>query len=293
MDVVRDAYSLQNDYFRDKIALFASIVQAIYQRIHERNESKPPTHQNIVKGLKEKDCFYLKADKGNKVVIIDKKDYFERVDSLIQHGPYTTVSRNPLAKMTMEIKNTLKRSGEVYCLPKMHKPGKAMRPIVSAIGKPSYNISKWLVEEFKKLIISCGNFEVPNSFVFMEKLKDIHLEDNEILVSFDVSSLFPSVPIPQTLEYLRELLQLNNLSPEAINEYLILTKLCMDQNYFLYNNNVYQQLEGTAMDKLINKHKHKRMLREVTNRQQNTPAKDHFVVIPYDPRYTRGLEKNF
>ncbi|KAJ8959003.1 hypothetical protein NQ317_003253 [Molorchus minor] len=41
------------------------------------------------------------------------------------------------------------------------------------------------------------------------------LQDGEILISFDVCSLFPSVPIPQTLDYLRNLLELNNFSQEV------------------------------------------------------------------------------
>src|SRR5699024_3587640 len=75
----------------------------------------------------------------------------------------------------------------------------------------------------------------------------LQLTDSELLVSFDVSSLFPSVPIPQTLEYLKELLQENRLDDKIVKEYIQLTEICMKQNIFQFNDKFYQQREGTAM----------------------------------------------
>jgi hypothetical protein len=67
------------------------------------------------------------------------------------------------------------------------------------------------------------------------------------LIIFDVSSLFPSVPIPQTLEYLKELLLENHLDDKIVKEYIQLTEICMKQNIFQINDKFYQQNEGTAM----------------------------------------------
>ena len=68
-----------------------------------------------------------------------------------------------------------------------------------------------------------------------------------MLILFDVASLFPSVPIPETLEFLRELLSNNNFDPSEIDEYVRLTALCMSQNCFQINGKFFEQLEGTAM----------------------------------------------
>lgn len=40
---------------------------------------------------------------------------------------------------------------KLYALPKTHKVGKKMRPIVSNIGAPSYKLAKRLVNEVRKL----------------------------------------------------------------------------------------------------------------------------------------------
>jgi hypothetical protein len=132
-------------------------------------------------------------------------------------------------------------------LPKIHKPEKSVRPIVSAINAPTSKISKWLTNEFNNLPIKQSSFSVQNSLDFINRIKDIRLKDSEILVSFDVSSLFPSVPIPQTLEHLKELLLENHLDDKIVMEYIQLTEICMKQNIFQINDKFYPLNEGTAM----------------------------------------------
>jgi hypothetical protein len=39
---------------------------------------------------------------------------------------------------------------------------------------------------------------------FIQKVKDVLLEEEEILVSFDIVSLFPSIPIVLSLEYMED-----------------------------------------------------------------------------------------
>ena len=38
---------------------------------------------------------------------------------------------------------------KVYGLPKIHKTGNKMRPIVSNIGAPTHKLAKWLVKRFE------------------------------------------------------------------------------------------------------------------------------------------------
>lgn len=45
------------------------------------------------------------------------------------------------------------------------------------------------------------NFKMRNSLHFITRVKNIALQ-GEIIISVDVSFLFPSVPTPQTLEHL-------------------------------------------------------------------------------------------
>jgi hypothetical protein len=52
--------------------------------------------------LKEKDCYFLKADKGNSVVVLDKSDYVARVEKLLDESPYKKLERTPLPRMKRE-----------------------------------------------------------------------------------------------------------------------------------------------------------------------------------------------
>jgi hypothetical protein len=49
--------------------------QVISKNLRKTSHSQSENHNKVIKSLRRKDCFYLKADKGNKVVILDKEDY--------------------------------------------------------------------------------------------------------------------------------------------------------------------------------------------------------------------------
>ena len=94
--------------------------------------------------------------------------------------------------------NLLRSSGGstplLYGLPKIHKPNVPLRPIVSFVQSPTYQLSKHLTRILSPLI---GNTDssVLNS---VELSTFIHLKtvrEDEVLVSFDVVSLFTNVPV--------------------------------------------------------------------------------------------------
>jgi hypothetical protein len=60
-----------------------------------------------LKELKKKDVFYLKADKSNTVVAVDRMDCIQRMLDLISDGPYEEINFNPLDKMIKAVKTTL------------------------------------------------------------------------------------------------------------------------------------------------------------------------------------------
>lgn len=240
----------------------------ILQTLSKENDCKNYKNSRyipIIKTLKSKNVFYLKADKSNSIVILDKDEYHRRVNNMLSSGSYVLCEKDPLQKFSTAVTSTLKQCKilisndtyrklhvsnpilpRLYCLPKVHKPGDGMRPIVSCINSPSYLLSKWLVEKLQKFE-SFPSFAIKNRYQLIDKIKDLKLQEDEYLVSFDVVSLYPSVPIPITRYLLRKWLISLKLPTEIINEYVILTNLCMSQNTFEYNNNFYTQTDGTAM----------------------------------------------
>lgn len=56
---------------------------------------------------------------------------------------------------------------KINALPKLHKPGKSVRPIVSGINSPTYYLSRWLSNEFSVLPSPPAGFAVKNAMDFI------------------------------------------------------------------------------------------------------------------------------
>jgi hypothetical protein len=92
-----------------------------------------------------------------------------------------------------------------------------------------------------------GNSEtsIKNSDHFIQLLKPIELQDQDILVSFDVVSLFTNVPIEESLQIIKteldtdqEKIQHLNLKTEMIMEIL---EVCMRTTYFQVDDKFYKR----------------------------------------------------
>ena len=98
-----------------------------------------------------------------------------------------------------------------------------------------------------RVLITYSSSHVKHSRHLKEMMRDVHMERDEILVSFDVSFLFTNVPVSVIRERLREdetLINNTFLSPERIP---VVLEICLKSTYFIYERNFYEQKEGAAM----------------------------------------------
>jgi hypothetical protein len=79
--------------------------------------------------------------------------------------------------------------------PEIYKPGK-IRLITSNIDAPTKCLFKWLTIKLKNILDPPELF-VKNTQEFVEKVKDIQLAQDEVLITFVVEALYSSVPIPE------------------------------------------------------------------------------------------------
>jgi len=79
----------------------------------------------------------------------------------------------------------------LYGLPKTHKPTLSMRPILSASGTYNYKLAKWLEEKLKPL--SVNQYTIDDALGFSKEIRKHPVLDDDILVSYDVTSLFTNV----------------------------------------------------------------------------------------------------
>ena len=126
-----------------------------------------------------------------------------------------------------------------------------LRPIVSAIGSPTYSLAKFVTKIISPLTGKTVA-HVKNSLDFRNMILKERIDESEIMISFDVKSLFTNVPIiDKTLEVIgnklindQSLEERSVLPPEQITK---LVKACLKTTYFVYNSEYYEQLEGAAM----------------------------------------------
>ena len=81
----------------------------------------------------------------------------------------------------------------LYGLPKIHKPGVPLRPVASFVTSPIYQLSKYLATILSPLM-GKSQSSVRNSREFATFIREQTLPDDEVLVCFDVMSLFTNVP---------------------------------------------------------------------------------------------------
>ena len=188
------------------------------------------THQQSIslKSLQQNEnIIILPADKGRATVVLDKEDYIKKCNEHLTSGPYTKLKKDPtssvvskVTKKLIEVRDNnlieqqkyfkLKPTGtqppRFYGLPKIHKDGTPMQPIVSYTGTPLYEISKYIaniLRPYGKLKEQHTNSSKSfSTFICQQKI-----EPDEIMVSFDVTSLYTAIPIDQALLIIRDLLE--------------------------------------------------------------------------------------
>jgi hypothetical protein len=111
------------------------------------------------------------------------------------------------------------------------------RPIVSNIGAPTYQISKYLAGLLNQLT---GNstHHVKNSSQFIQTMDAIKILPHELMVSFDMVLQFTNVPIDDSLKL---------LGLHFKEDVLALFQHTLTSTYFCFYGQYYEQTDGVAM----------------------------------------------
>ena len=220
---------------------------------------------------KDETKMILTADKGVSMVVLNRNDYNQKAEALLQESAYRPIPNDPTNKYNnklIALLKTIKTGGGInettckrlyptgagspkfYGLPKMHTEGTPLRPIVSSIGAVTYSTSKELSRILRPLVGKSPH-HICNNQDFIEHLKGITLGPEEVMVSYDVRALFTSVPIKPALEIIEKLLkedpELQKRTTMSIPNIMDLLEFCLRSTYFTYRGKFYEQVEGAAM----------------------------------------------
>ncbi|BHF65248.1 hypothetical protein SprV_0200825800 [Sparganum proliferum] len=135
-----------------------------------------------------------------------------------------------------------------YSLPKVHKEGDSLRHILSLKGTPTYELAKWMFRRLKFLTAD-SDTTVCSSTQFLGKLKGVRLLPDEVMTSFDVTSLFTSIAEDLAIVTVESFLRSKYNETEnrfGHAQVLQLLKFCL-RTYFMSDGTVYEQVKGTPM----------------------------------------------
>ena len=168
---------------------------------------------------KNKDIVITKPDKGNGVVILDRKLYNNAIEEIISDtSKFEKLNEDPTLKPEALLQRFLRKlkqknvfneieydkfypSGSAptrLCgTPKMHEFSSSdsfhnLHPIVSSIGTFNYNLAHLLCNLLSPL--------VPNDYSFKDtRIKNANIS-KKLLVSYSVTSLFTNIPLQETVD---------------------------------------------------------------------------------------------
>ncbi|XP_068705148.1 uncharacterized protein [Montipora foliosa] len=125
-----------------------------------------------------------------------------------------------------------------------------MRPILSATGTYNFNLAKWLEEKLKPFSVNEYTITV---FDFADEIRSSPMNEEDILVSYDVTALFTNVPLSETIDILVDKAFTNdwfnqtydlNLEKEELTQLL---EVATTNQLFQFDGQLYEQTDGVAM----------------------------------------------
>ena len=234
----------------------------------------PKRHQLALESLKKnKDIMIMRADKGGATVVMNTSTYLDKAYALLNDTQtYTPLDFPPTAtKMQQEFNRKLRKIANsltdpqhkqlvaskisskspsvpyFYGIPKVHKPGCPLRPIVATCGSPQNNLATWLTEILSPFVGKFSDAHIQHSYQFIQRVKEIGNVEGR-MISLDVTSLFTKVPLEFVLTKLKEEYDAGNLTlPIPCEQFFSLIRLCVSSTIFQFNNKGFAQKEGVAM----------------------------------------------
>ncbi|VDN11305.1 unnamed protein product [Dibothriocephalus latus] len=144
--------------------------------------------------------------------------------------------------------STDKAPARFYGLPKVYKENIPLRPIFSLRDTPTCGLAKWMFT-YLNFLAEGSTTTVASVKQFLERINHLQLKPDEPLVSFDVVSLFTSIPQQLAIDVVRQLLNErydDSDKPLKSENLLKLLRHCL-KTYFTFSGQMYEQIKGVRI----------------------------------------------
>ena len=148
------------------------------------------------------------------------------------------------------------RPRKFYILPKIHKPADSWtipykipkgRPIVSDCSSESEKIAEF-IDRFLQLKSNLHPSFIKDTPDFLNKIKNLEIPENSLLITCDVSSMFTSIDNNDGMEAIKQKFSDMQNHP-YYKPVMELLEISLKKNDFQFNDETYLQTSGTAMGK--------------------------------------------
>lgn len=220
------------------------------------------------------------ADKGSAVVVMDREQYILEAQRQLNDTTYYKKLDKPIYMDTVpliqEILSKLKkkrvinakqfeylqgdlrpRERRFYILPKIHKDPTTWtvpfevpkgRPIVSDCSSESYRTTELLDHFLNPLSVRHPSY-VKDTYHFVDVVKNLTLPSRFYFFSMDVASLYTNIDIDAGLSAVKDIFRRYPDPKRPEEELLQLLDINLRRNDFVFNEQFYLQVKGTAMGK--------------------------------------------
>ncbi|XP_046391602.1 uncharacterized protein LOC124159736 [Ischnura elegans] len=255
--------------------------------------------KSVKKLLREENLIIEKADKGNAVVVMGKVEYAKKCNDFIENNPVVELPNDPTYKFQKLLKKALNsapsiiKTNEMYKvtvmnpqaprffgLPKLHKTNIPIRPVVSSVAAPSRKLASHLNSIFREFTGFKPRYGVNNSTALCRLLTQREPPPSKhTLVSFDVKDLFTNIPISEAVKIAEETLRKAGADPPFLDDFVKLLTVCVEENYFKFNNKFYRQKEvhSCSDDRLADDTYHSLDFSDVFTCAQTTSIPENFA----------------
>ena len=153
-------------------------------------------------------------------------------------------------KLYYSVKPSDSPAPRFYSQPKIHNPGVPMHPIVSYSGFPLYNLNNYIAGVLK-LYDKDENKNAKNSTTTSNNIRNIPIEDDQIMVSFDFITLYTNFPIIDMLNIINDYVhnddQFTRKTDITQDKFLDLVNLVFTSAWYTFNSQFSQQSDDLAM----------------------------------------------
>ncbi|XP_076054504.1 uncharacterized protein LOC143033200 [Oratosquilla oratoria] len=207
-----------------------------------------------------------RANKSAMFVLLPKFEYLQKMDMILEDASkFERISRDPTIKLISKCNGIIDAvnakaggihlsrisgdhgPGYAYGNVKTQKSNHPLRPIISQIPTPTYNLAKILNSLLSPYTPSIWLLKSPKEFIDLLHSK----EPTGLIASLDTKSLFTNGPIDETIDFILDDVYRSHHQHLDIpeNRLCLLLEACTKESPFRGpDGNMYRQVDGVAME---------------------------------------------